>query len=72
VIAITIAVAVAFVSGFCVCGWLTRDSKMRRENRILRHRVSRLEKTISESEDELSTVTELARLYENHFGKDLL
>ena len=63
-----IAGVVSFSVGLLFHHWLTRDGKLRRENRILRTRVSRLEKWIADSDDDLSAANEMNRLYESHFG----
>ena len=72
----------------CVVVWLghwidrLRNENARRDERIdellaqLREtdgeRATRLRKQLDESDDELESVQDLNRLYENHFGKPLL
>jgi hypothetical protein len=63
------------VIGLLMCGivwmghWIDR---LRNENARRDERIDELMMQLDESDDELESIQDLNRLYENHFGKPLL
>jgi hypothetical protein len=64
-----ILIVISFAAGSWFSSWVNRSSKLRRENRILRQRAARLEKSLSESDDNLSGMIEVHKLYRDEIKK---